>query len=152
MFRKSIAAVALVTLVTGCASVPMANKEEDGKFKSFPQPDAGNAGIYVYRNSMFGSALKKDIWIDDKCVGESASGIYFYLQVKGDETHKISTESEFSANDLLLKTDAGKNYYVKQYIKPGLLVGGANLKQVDEPEAQAAIAKLQLAQPGKCSK
>lgn len=34
---------------------------------------------------------------------------------------RISTESEFSPNDLNLTADAGKNYFVRQYIK----VGGA---------------------------
>ena len=52
----------------------------------------------------------------------------------------------------MVKTDSGKNYYIKQYIKMGVFVGGANLEQVSESEGQSAIAKLQLAQPDKCSK
>lgn len=152
MFKLSIAVVAFAALMTGCATVPVANKVDDAKYKTFPKPDEGNAGVYVYRDSIAGSALKKDLWIDGKCLGESASGIYFYQQVKGNETHKISTESEFSANDLMVKAEAGKNHYIKQYIKMGVFVGGANLEQVPESEAQSDIAKLQLAQAGNCSK
>ena len=112
MIKLSLSAIALAALMTGCASVPMANKADDTKFKAFPLPDTGNAGVYVYRDSIFGSALKKDLWIDGKCLGESASGVFFYQQVKGGEDHKISTESEFSANDLIVKTDANKNYFI----------------------------------------
>lgn len=152
MIKLSLSAIALAALMTGCASVPMANKTDDAKFKAFPLPDVGNAGIYVYRDSIVGSALKKDLWIDGKCLGESASGVFFYQQVKGGEDHKISTESEFSANDLIVKTDANKNYFIKQYIKAGVFVGGANLEQVSEADGKADVAKLQLAEMGKCSK
>lgn len=67
-------------------------------------------------------------------------------------THKISTESEFSPNHLLIKADSGKNYFVEQYIKLGVFVGGANLRLVDEAKAKSKIAKLNMATPGRCSK
>ena len=79
-----------------------------------------------------GGGLKKDIWVDDKCIGESAPKVFFYEEVKGNAEHKISTESEFSPNDLFLKTESGKNYFIKQYIKLGVFVGGANLKLMNE--------------------
>ena len=66
--------------------------------------------------------------------------------------HKISTESEFSPNDLLVKTESGKNYFIKQYIKMGAFVGGANLKLVDEKEGKEDVAKLEMARKGNCSK
>lgn len=64
----------------------------------------------------------------------------------------MSTESEFSPNDLLLTTDAGKNYYVRQFIKVGVFVGGAGLEQVTETEGQRVIAKreVNLAVEGRC--
>ena len=64
----------------------------------------------------------------------------------------MSTESEFSPNHLNVTTQSGKNYYVQQYIKPGVFVGGANVKLVDETEGQQAIEKYSLAVGGKCSK
>ncbi|MFP8966516.1 DUF2846 domain-containing protein [Pokkaliibacter sp. CJK22405] len=152
MIKQFIAVAALATLVTGCASVPMGNTTQDTQLKSFPEPDAGNAGIYVYRNSVMGSGLKKDLWIDDQCLGESASGIYFYKQVLGNQNHKVSTESEFSPNDLMVTTEAGKNYFIRQYIKPGMFVGGANLELMSEQEGEKAVAKLKLAESGHCSK
>ena len=101
---------------------------------------------------MIGGALKKDVWVDDECIGETARGTFFYHEVLGDIQHKVSTESEFSPNDLMIDTKAGNNYFVKQYIKPGLIVGGAGLKLVPEAEGKQAISDLDLGIKGKCSK
>jgi hypothetical protein len=152
MLKKLYLAAFASSLLVGCASVPMEDKEASAEAKRFAAPAAGNAGLYIYRNSGAGGSLKKDIWIDDKCVGESAPKVFFYEQVKGDMEHKISTESEFSPNDLLVKTESGKNYFVKQYIKMGVFVGGANLELVDETQGKADIANLELARKGNCSK
>lgn len=94
-----------------------------------------------------GGAIKKDIWIDGECLGESARGVFFYKDVQGNREHVISTESEFSPNHLKLQTESGQ-----QYIKPGVLVGGANLKQVDRSVGEKAVSEYELAQSGKCSK
>ncbi len=146
----------IITLVSflfsGCASVPMESKEDSDKAKAFNKPIGENAGLYIYRAGGPGTALKKDIWIDDKCVGESAPNMFFYETVKGGVEHKISTESEFSPNDLIVKTDSGRNYFIKQYIKIGVFVGGANLKLMGEQEGKDAITKLELAKKGVCSK
>lgn len=136
----------------GCASVPMESEENDLLAKQFNPPSEGNAGLYIYRASGVGTALKKDIWIDDKCVGQSAQNVFFYEEVTGDQEHKVSTESEFSPNDLLINTESGQNYFVNQYIKMGVFVGGANLKIVDEVSGKAAISSLNLAIKGNCSK
>ena len=152
--KMKIASLAILTaalLLTGCASVNMAPQEESTKAKQFAQPSGNNAGLYIYRNSFVGKALKKDIWIDGKCLGESAPDVFFYTQVEGGKTHKIDTESEFSPNTLELMVEAGKNYFVRQYIKMGAFVGGAGVEQVSEEQGKRDIASLGLAQPGACS-
>jgi hypothetical protein len=129
----------------------MAPKEESTKAKQFAAPAAPNAGLYVYRNSFVGKALKKDVWVDGKCLGESAPDVFFYTEVEGGKSHKISTESEFSPNDLTLNVDPGKNYFVRQYIKLGVLVGGAGVESVTEQQGMADIATLEMAKAGNCS-
>lgn len=130
----------------------MAPADSNLKAKSFPAPEEGKSGLYIYRDSFVGKALKKDVYIDGKCIGETADRVFFYTQVSGNESHKVSTESEFSPNDLLLNTDAGKNYYVRQYIKMGVFVGGAGLESVSEEEGQRVISKseVNLAAEGAC--
>ena len=143
---------ALAALMTGCASVNMESKEASDKAKTFATPTEGNAGLYVYRDSFVGKALKKDIWVDGRCLGESAPDVFFQTEVKGGMEHEISTESEFSPNKLSLMFEAGKNYFIRQYIKIGALVGGADLEVIPEEQGRAAVSKLNLATPGKCSK
>jgi hypothetical protein len=147
----SILAIASALLLTGCASVNMAPQEASTKAKQFAQPSANSAGVYVYRNSFAGKAIKKDIWIDGKCVGESAPDVFFYTEVAGGKTHKIDTESEFSPNTLELMTETGKNYFVRQYIKIGVFVGGAGLEQVSDEQGKRDIAPLNMALTGNCS-
>lgn len=110
------------------------------------------AGVYVYRdNSSVGAALKKDVYINGDCVGETAPGVFFYQQVSGNQEHTISTESEFSENDLTLYTEEGRNYFVQQYIKLGVFVGGAALEQVEEQTGKAEVTKTDLAIQGTCT-
>lgn len=150
---KMTAALLLLSIMTGCASVNMAPEHESAKVKEFSNPDEGMAGIYVFRkDSPIGAGLKKDIWIDGECVGESARGVFFYRQVEGDQEHEIATESEFSPNTMTLFTESGNSYFVEQYIKMGVLVGGANLRQHDEEEGRQEVSQLDLATSGSCSK
>ena len=152
MKKVLIATVLAASFLTGCASVPMESAEKSDAAKKFNAPSAGNSGLYIYRSGSFGGALKKNILVDGKCVGESAPNIFFYEEAKGGEEHKLSTESEFSPNDLMVKTESGKNYFVQQSIKMGVMVGGAKLELVDEKKGKKDLAKLKMAKKGKCGK
>ena len=130
----------------------MESSERADTAKMFGPPAEGNSGLYIYRSGTFGGALKKDVWVDGKCIGETAPNVFFYEEVRGDQEHKISTESEFSSNDLLLKTDVGKHYFIRQYMRIGLFVGGAGLEVIDEEQGKKAVQELEMATKGSCSK
>ncbi len=147
----SVVFLTATLVISGCASVDMASKAESEKAKEFNPPSQGRAGVYIYRDSFVGKALKKDVWIDGKCVGESAPDVFFYTEVEGGKTHKVDTESEFSPNTLELMFEAGKNYFLRQFIKMGVFVGGAGLEQIAEDEGKTAVSNLDMAKPGKCS-
>lgn len=139
-------------ILSGCASVPLATEQESVQAKSFAAPEESKSGLYIYRDSFVGKALKKDVYVDGKCIGETADKTFFYTQVAGGQNHKISTESEFSPNDLSIFTEPGKNYFVRQYIKMGAFVGGAGLSQSTEEEGKKVISKsgVKLAKEGRC--
>jgi hypothetical protein len=142
-----------IYFMAGCASVPMESSEKSNLAKEFNPPSPDNAGVYVYRkDSQFGAALKKDIWIDKECIGETAKGVFFYHEVEGDKDHTLSTESEFSPNDLIIFMKSGMHYFVEQYIKFGAFVGGAGLKSVDEEAGKKELAALGMATKGTCNK
>jgi hypothetical protein len=149
---KILAVSAVLAIMTGCASVNMAPDQQSLAAKQFKAPEEGMAGVYVFRkDTSFGAAIKKDIWINDDCIGESAKGVFFYHQVEGDEEHVLATESEFSPNTLTLLTEPGRNYFVEQYLKMGVFVGGANLEVVNEQEGMKEVARLDMAIKGNCS-
>jgi hypothetical protein len=148
----SLLALASMVFLSGCASVPIGTQSESSTAKKFSAPSEGMSGVYVYRtDSAFGAALKKDVWIDQECIGETARGVFFYHEVDGDQEHTISTESEFSPNNLIIYMKKGVLYFVQQYIKFGAVVGGAGLEQKDEKTGQEEVSKLNLAIKGKCS-
>lgn len=146
----STLALAASLILSGCASVNMASKEDDAKAKAFNAPSQGMAGVYIYRDSVMGAALKRDIWVDGKCIGSSAPDVFFYTEVTGGQNHQIDTESEFSPNTLELAFEAGKNYFIRQFIKMGVFVAGTGLEKIAEDDGQKAVAKLNMATPGQC--
>lgn len=139
-------------LLGGGASVPLGSNAENETAKSFPVPENGKAGLYVYRDSFVGKALKKDVYLDGRCLGETADRVFFYQQISTSQPHTLGTESEFSPNNLTLNVTSGKNYFVRQYIKMGVFVGGAGLEQVSESEGIRVVSKpeVKLAVPGHC--
>jgi len=150
MKKYLLASILLISLFSGCSTVPLELKEVSDRAKLFNLPSDEKSGIYVYRDTFVGQALKKDIFIDNKCLGESSNKVFFYQDVKGNQEHTISTESEFSPNTLTINTKGGKNYFVRQYIKMGVLVGGADLEIVEDEEAKEAISDLPMAKKGTC--
>lgn len=149
MIRKMIltAAVLSTALLTGCASVKMESAENDALRKTFTQPAPDKAGLYVYRNSFVGQALKKTVTLDDVVIGETANKVYFYKQIEPG-SHKLATESEFSDNMLTFEAAGGTNYFAEQYIKMGAFVGGAGLKMVSEEEGKSQVLQCKLGKEG----
>ena len=146
MLKKILILVTLAvsTYLAGCATVPMASVEKDNERKEFALPLQESAGLYIYRNTRLGGALKKTVFVDGRSVGETAPMTYFYLDVEPG-VHVLSTESEFSNNDLQINTRGGQNYFVRQNIKLGVFVGGAKLELVSEEEGKQGVLECKLA-------
>ena len=153
MYKKFALLTLSAALLHGCASVNLENETFSMQAKQFDKPADGSANLYIYRATKAGQALKKDVWLNGECVGETANNVFFLKEIAGGGTeHTVSTESEFSPNHLTFTAESGTNYYVQQYIKMGVFVGGANLRLVDEAKAKEKIKKLKLATQGNCSK
>jgi len=138
--------LASVVFLSGCASVPMASLEKDAALKQFTPPAKDKSGLYVYRNQFGGQALKKTLKLDGKVIGETANKVYFYQEITPG-SHKLATESEFSDNAITLVTEGGKNYFVEQYIKMGVFVGGAKLTLMSDEGGQKEVLECKLAEP-----
>lgn len=146
MFKKIriVLLLSLAAVISGCATVPMAPQTHDELRKRFDPPSSGMAGVYVYRNSSLGRALKKTLSLDGEVIGETANGVYFYQEVEPG-SHVISTESEFGDNTLRFDAGAGSHYFFQQHLRMGVFVGGAYLKEKTKEEGMAAIKQCKLA-------
>lgn len=141
---KLFATALAVAILAGCASVPMDSPEADAHLKTFPIPPAGQAGLYIYRDNFAGQGLKKSVKIDGNIIGETANRVYFYRLITPGP-HVIATESEFSDNTLNLLAVGGQNHYIRQSIKMGVFVGGADLQVMPGSIAQQDLQKCTLA-------
>ena len=152
MIKKIVTLSILLSALylSGCASVPLASKEEDNSQKEFKQPSNDKSGIYIYRKANLGMALKKTIKVNGKEICETADSTYFYLTVAPGQ-HLLQTESEIGYNDAELNTVGGENYYIKQWLRPGLIVGGAHLSIMDKEQAQKDIQSLKLIDLSRCN-
>ena len=138
--------LASTTLVTGCASVPMASVERDAQAKTFSvKPDKAN--IYVYRNESLGATVKVDIDLDGNQIGETVAKSYFSVEVAPGK-HMLISRAE---NDSVLEviTETGKNYFVWQEMKMGLLYARNKLQLVDDATGKAGVSECKLIEAAK---
>ena len=142
--KAILLSVVAATFLSGCASVAMAPAEKDQALKQFDIPPKDKAGLYIYRNTFVGQALKKTVSVNGVAIGETANKVYFYRQIPPGK-HTISTESEFSDNSISFIANPGTNYFVEQYIKMGVFVGGAGLRMVEENVGKRAVNQCKLA-------
>lgn len=141
MKKLTLFAAVVVFTVTGCASVPMADKTADAQAKTFTATP-GKAQIYVYRNESFGAAVKMPVTVDSKAVGSTASKTFILQQVEpGKHVVQSLTENEPSVE---IHAEAGKNYYVWQEVKMGALQAGSALHIVPEAEGQKGVNECKL--------
>jgi hypothetical protein len=137
---KALAGVVLalaVAITSGCASVEMADASADTSAKSFAAPQGGKAGVYIYRNETFGAAIKLNVALDGKDLGQTASKTYFYEEVApGQHTvvGRAETESRVTFDAI-----AGKLYFIWQEVKMGLMQARNQLQLVDEATGRAGV-------------
>lgn len=132
---------ALVVLLSGCASVPMASIERDNQAKTFAVKP-GLSNIYVYRNESIGAAVKMDVELDGRLVGQTVASSYFALEVSPGK-HTIISKAENSSM-LDVNAEAGKNSFVWQEVKMGLIMARNKLQIVDDEIGKSGIAECKL--------
>ena len=141
-FKSLLVAVALLLLVSGCASVPMASKEEDAAAKSFRVPsDKGR--VYVYRNEFMGGAVKIPITLDRKLVGSTLKNTFFAFDVNPG-THEVGCVGE-TPGTVTVDVKAGGAAYVWQEMKMGMWAASCAMHIMDEQKGQQAISECTLA-------
>ena len=139
--KKMIPLGVLLLAMAGCASVPMGDPQKDAALKTFSAPQ-GKAAIYVYRNESMGAAVKMSVTLDGQTLGDTLSKTYLYTEVDPGP-HQLVSKSE---NDSTLNVDtvAGKNYYIWQEVKMGILSARSKLQVVDDKTGQDGVTESKL--------
>ena len=152
MFKKIVIIALVSTLAAGCASVPMENLERTTTAKKFNPPAEGNSGLYIYRNSSLGAFDYRDVRVNEQCIGSSAPYVFFYEEVEGDKTHKVSSGDtttfgdQLCRNCLLIKVKSGMHYFIKQ----NMAFWDVGVELVDEEQGKEEVSKLDMAAQGTC--
>ncbi|PIV91440.1 MAG: hypothetical protein COW45_05560 [Gallionellales bacterium CG17_big_fil_post_rev_8_21_14_2_50_54_146] len=144
MFKKIILIAGLSLTMVGCASVKMADPAQDAQTKQFAAK-SDVAGVYVYRNEAMGGAVKMDVGLDGKPVGQTAAKTYLYTEVKPG-SHTLTSKAE-NTSELTFNAVAGKLYYVWQEVKMGVMSARSKLQLVDEATGQKGVNESKLAAP-----
>jgi outer membrane murein-binding lipoprotein Lpp len=131
MIRPLFAAAVLAALVSGCAS----GVKYSEMASSIPTLNANQGRIYFLRSaSMFGAAIQPEIRLNEKVVGKSQPGGFFYVdRPAGQYSAACSTETD---KTLSFSLDAGETKYVRTTPSFGLAVGRIN-PTLETPELAA---------------
>jgi hypothetical protein len=139
----AVAAIALASVLSGCASVQKAGHDANDQAKMFT-PMTDKAIVYVYRDELLGAAIKMPVKIDDVVAGQTGPKSFLQLAVTPGH-HVITSLSEKDAS-LAINAEAGKTYYVWQEVKMGLMSARSALHLVSEQVGQAGVRKCDLLQ------
>lgn len=141
-FHKLIAISFVAMAMVGCASVPMGDTKKDAELKTFAAKP-GVAGLYIYRNESMGAAIRMDVAVDGKNIGQTAAKTYFYTEVAPGK-HTITSKAE-NTDTLEVNAVAGKLYFIWQEVKMGLMSARSKLSLVSEAEGKKGVQESQLA-------
>lgn len=130
-----------ILLAAGCASVPMADDQQDAAAKQFTTtPD--KAALYVYRNESLGGAVPLAVAVNRWTVGETLAKTYLRVDL-APGTYEVESRGE-NASTLTLTMEPGKPYYVWQEVKMGWMKARTQLHQTDEANGKAGVMESKL--------
>ncbi len=132
----------LSLLASACASVPMASPEMDRTAKEF-RNTPGKANLYVFRDESLGGAVKMSVILDGRLLGDTAAKTFLVTPVDPGP-HALVSKTENDAR-LDFTAEAGKNLYVWQEVKMGLMSARSALHLVDEASARERISECRMA-------
>lgn len=137
-----IAATLMGLTLLGCASTPMADAQHDAAVKTFTiAPD--KAGVFIYRDQIFGAAVKMDVWLDGAHLGQNVVGSHLYKTVEPGR-HVISSNAD--ATDALdVEIKAGSFAYVQHGVAVASPFSGKKFQRTDEAQGRKGVLATRLA-------
>lgn len=137
MSRGMLACFVLLSL-TGCASVPLAPPALDIAAKQFQAPPAGQAQLYVIRDSVLGSSVLFQVLLDGQLVGSLGSRTYLLIPLSSG-THLLSALTTENHANLSLAVTANHTYYARLFPKLGWTTTRVGLEHLEGAEGREAV-------------
>jgi len=135
------AIIITICLLTGCASVPMASMQEDMRAKQFQVPP-NKSLIYLFRDEIFGAAIRMSVSIDGRTAGQTGPNTYLMWEVEpGPHLLRSFTEN---VSTLAIETEPGKDYYIWQEVKMGMFSAQSKLHRVDRRRGREGVKECEL--------
>lgn len=140
--KKLLAVTVLALNLIGCASVTMGDAKQDAALKTFTIAK-DKTGVYIYRNESMGAAIKMDVELDGKPIGQTAANTYLYKEVTPGK-HTFTSKAE---NNSSIEVDAkpGTLLYIWQEVKMGFMGARSKLQLVDQAQGQKGVNETKLA-------
>ncbi|MGG1946740.1 DUF2846 domain-containing protein [Trinickia sp. NRRL B-1857] len=137
LFRALLISAGVALVATGCASGP----QYKDVASAIPTLAADHGRIYFYRSdSLGGGMIQPEIKLNDKVVGRSVPGGFFFLDEEpGDYTVSTSTEV---TREVKFALHAGDTKYVQTSVSMGLLVGHVTPTLEDAETAEPEVETL----------
>lgn len=109
------------------------------------EPTAESALVYVFRPASMGAAIKTWTFADDQLLGVTrAKGYVFGLVPPG---RRLFWSKAENTSAFELDVEAGKTYYLKTAIRPGLAKARVKLVRISEKEARKHLRKCSYCEP-----
>ena len=131
----------VIVILSGCAVSGPKYAEHS---KSIAPLASDKGRIYFFRDDSFvGGAVRPDILLNGKAVGESLPGGYFLIDKEpGNHTVSTSTEVDRTVEFVLA---SGETKYIKTSVSMGFFVGHVIPELVGETDALKAMKELTFA-------
>jgi hypothetical protein len=120
----------------------MASMERNAQAKMFSPPPAGKANIYVYRNESIGALVKMDVDLDGRTVGQTAARTFMMMEVTPGKHTLISKAENDSMLDVVAEN--GKNHFVWQEVKIGIMYARNKLQLVDDLTGKSGVDECEM--------
>lgn len=159
--RKLHAVLMAITflILGGCSSLPEQNQNDPAivQAKSFIPAPEGKGYVYLFRDNFFGQNTYLDTYLNDKrLVGfyeysNTLNKSFYLLKLDAGKSYKLGTVSTQGKNEMGLKVESGKTYYVRLNPLRGTTPSQSDLlvltEQKDIEDAQKSISESLMNNP-----
>lgn len=139
MSRRLPTALLGALLIAGCVQLPPTPQDiQAKKFETVPD----KAVIYVVRNDPDTSVVHGTMTLGDNIMITTFPGTYFRWEVPPG-THRIAGYAADSS-EIVLKTEAGRLYFVQQSIVGTRSMASGFLQRIPERDGRAMVLRSEL--------